>query len=244
MRPMPGRSRLKLVGSRDSATAQSVTSAPTIPTGTLIQKTADQSTRSTRTPPSTGPMASASAEMPAQMPIAVPSSLRGKAATMIDSVSGFISAPADPLAGAERDQPLDRRRQRARDGHRREDREADQEHPLAPEAVAQLAAEHDQHGEREHVGVDRPLERRRRRRRAARWIDGSATLTIVLSSMIRKRPKHIAASVSHLCPWARDVIAPPRRSGDRTDPTAPGSAPGSRRWARAAAARGRPRWRT
>ncbi len=96
MRPMPGRSRLKLVGSRDSATAQSVTSAPTIPTGTLIQKTADQLTRSTRTPPSTGPMASASAEMPAQMPIAVPSSLRGKAATMIDSVSGFISAPPTP----------------------------------------------------------------------------------------------------------------------------------------------------
>ena len=31
--------------------------------------------------------------------------------------------------------------------------------------------------------------------------------------MIRKRPKHIAASVSHLCPWARAVTGPPGRSG-------------------------------
>ncbi len=96
MRPTPGRSSVRLVGSRDSATAHTVTSAPTIPTGRLIQKTADQSTRSTSTPPSTGPIARASAEMPAQMPIAVPSSRRGKAATMIDSVSGFISAPPTP----------------------------------------------------------------------------------------------------------------------------------------------------
>ncbi len=41
-------------------------------------------------------MASASAEMPAQMPIAVPSSRRGKAATMIDRVRGFIRAPPTP----------------------------------------------------------------------------------------------------------------------------------------------------
>jgi hypothetical protein len=30
-----------------------------------------------------------------------------------------------------------------------------------------------------------------------RWIEGSATLTIVLSSMIMKRPKATAASVHH-----------------------------------------------
>ena len=30
-----------------------------------------------------------------------------------------------------------------------------------------------------------------------RWIDGSATFTIVLSSMIMKRPKATAASVHH-----------------------------------------------
>lgn len=85
-----------MVGSRDSATAQMVTRAPTMPTGTFTQKTADQSTRSTSRPPSTGPTASASAETPAQTPMAVPSSFRGNAATMIDSVSGFISAPPTP----------------------------------------------------------------------------------------------------------------------------------------------------
>ena len=162
MRPMPGRSRVRLVGSRDSATAQSVTRAPTIPTGTLIQKTADQSTCSTSTPPRTGPMASAGRD-------AGPDA-DGRAELLAregrdDDREGqrVHQRPADALAGAERDEPLDARRQGAGDGHGREDHEADQEHVLAAEAVAQLAAEHDQHGERQDVGVDRPLELRRGR---------------------------------------------------------------------------------
>jgi hypothetical protein len=34
-------------------------------------------------------------------------------------------------------------------------------------------------------------------RSSERWIDGSATFTIVLSSMIMKRPNETAASVHH-----------------------------------------------
>jgi hypothetical protein len=67
-----------------------------MPIGTLIQKTADQSTCWTSTPPSTGPIASARAEIPAQMPIAVPSCRRSNVATRIERVSGFMSAPPTP----------------------------------------------------------------------------------------------------------------------------------------------------
>ena len=43
-----------------------------------------------------GPIASARAETPAQMPIAWPRSFGGNVAVMIDSVAGFISAAPTP----------------------------------------------------------------------------------------------------------------------------------------------------
>ena len=93
---VPGMSSVVAVGSLDSSTAYRVTAAATTPIGTLIQKTADQSTWSTRKPPSSGPSASPSDEMPAQIPIAVATCLRGNAVTMIESESGFMSAPPEP----------------------------------------------------------------------------------------------------------------------------------------------------
>ena len=68
---VPRMSKRRAFGSLDSCTAQSVAAAAMMPIGTLIQKTADQSTCSTRKPPSSGPTARPSPEMPAQMPIAV-----------------------------------------------------------------------------------------------------------------------------------------------------------------------------
>ena len=47
-------------------------------------------------PPTSGPIASASAETPAQMPIALPRCLGGNVAVMIESVAGFISAAPMP----------------------------------------------------------------------------------------------------------------------------------------------------
>ncbi len=58
----------------------------------------------------------------------------------------------------ERDQLMVGGRERAGRGGDREHDQADEEHALAAEAVAELAAEQDQRREREHVGVDRPLE--------------------------------------------------------------------------------------
>ena len=47
-------------------------------------------------PPTSGPMASARADDPAQMPIAVPRSRGGKVAAMIESVAGFMRAAPAP----------------------------------------------------------------------------------------------------------------------------------------------------
>ena len=93
---VPTTSRLWALGSRDSRTAQAVTPKAMMPTGTFTQNTADHEYCSTRNPPSSGPTARPSPEMPAQMPIAVGSCLRGNAATRIESDSGFRSAPPKP----------------------------------------------------------------------------------------------------------------------------------------------------
>ena len=60
--------------------------------------------RSVMMPPTSGPIASASAETPAQIPIAVPRWRAGNVATMIESVAGFISAAPTTLDDARADQ--------------------------------------------------------------------------------------------------------------------------------------------
>ncbi len=93
----PGTSTVRAtVSSRDSRTAKSVTNTATTATGRLMKKIDCQLTFSTRKPPSTGPIASASAETPAQVPIARPRSAAGKALVMIDSVAGIIRAAPAP----------------------------------------------------------------------------------------------------------------------------------------------------
>ena len=57
---------------------------------------ARQLTCSVRKPPTTGPSASASAETPAQVPIALPRSCGGKAFVMIESVAGIMKAAPMP----------------------------------------------------------------------------------------------------------------------------------------------------
>ena len=65
---------------------------------------------------------------------------------------------ADALKSAERDQLRRRAGQPAQQRGEGEDREAGEEHPLAPVAVAEDAAGQQQAREREHVPVDDPLQ--------------------------------------------------------------------------------------
>ena len=87
---------LPTVSSRDSLAANSVTRVATTAIGGLMKKIARQLTCSVRKPPTTGPMASASALTPAQVPIAMPRCSGGNACVMIDSVAGIMNAAPMP----------------------------------------------------------------------------------------------------------------------------------------------------
>ena len=94
---MPGMSmRRSIVSSRDSCVANSVTATAPIATGTLMKKIARQETYWVSAPPTTGPSASASAETPAQVPIARPRSLGGNVLEMIERVPGIMNAAPMP----------------------------------------------------------------------------------------------------------------------------------------------------
>ena len=93
----PGKSITRsIVRSRDSRTANSVAMTATTATGRLMKKIALQETCSTRNPPTNGPIESANAETPAQVPIALPRSAGVNALVMIESVAGIISAAPVP----------------------------------------------------------------------------------------------------------------------------------------------------
>ena len=97
MLAMPGKSTLRdTVSSRDSRAANSVTATAIRAIGGLMKKIARQLTCWVRKPPTTGPMASASALTPAQVPIALPRWWAGKAWVMIDSVAGIMNAAPMP----------------------------------------------------------------------------------------------------------------------------------------------------
>ena len=95
--PIPGRSTdRETVSSRDSRAANRVTATATTAIGGLMKKIARQLTSWVRKPPTTGPIASASALTPAHVPIAVPRSSAGNAWVMIDSVAGIMNAAPIP----------------------------------------------------------------------------------------------------------------------------------------------------
>jgi hypothetical protein len=99
---MPGQSsRWSTVSSRDSSAANSVTATAATATGTLRKKIARHETSSVNQPPTSGPIASAIADTPAQMPIARPRSCGGNVFVMIESVPGIISAAPTPCSARE-----------------------------------------------------------------------------------------------------------------------------------------------
>ena len=128
----------------------------------LTKKIQLQPMRSVRIPPTIGPIASESAETPAQMPIAVPRCRAGKVAVMIDSVAGFSSAAPTPctLRAAISEPALPARPHHSEAAVKID--EPDDEDPAPPEQVGELSAGEEQDAERQRVGVDHPLELRDR----------------------------------------------------------------------------------
>ena len=167
-----------------------------MPMGTFTQKTAGQPDSWISTPPTIGPAPNPRPATLAQMPIAVVRHSGGY--FLVDQDAGPAERRHDGGARALQPAVEDQRGvapgQRAGRGEDREDREADEEEPLAAVPVAERPAENDERRQRENVRIDRPLEIPGLTR-SPRWMAGRATFTIVLSSRIIPCPMHIATSV-------------------------------------------------
>ena len=145
------------------AAANSVTTTAPTATGRLRKKIARQETSSVSQPPSSGPSASAMADTPAHVPIALPRSSGGNALVMIESVPGIISAAPTPWTAREAtSQPSVGAKPIVAERERRRRTTPIRKTLAAAEDVAEPPAGDEQHGEGERVGVDRPLERRER----------------------------------------------------------------------------------
>ena len=109
-------------------------------------------------PPTNGPSAPAIPPSPDQAPMAGPRSSCRNDASMMRERAGRQQRPAHALQRASGDQRLDVGRDRAQQRGDREPGDADDEHPPPPVAIAERPAEQQEPGERQRVGVDRPLQ--------------------------------------------------------------------------------------
>ena len=223
----PGTSTSRVaVSSRDSCTANSVTTIASAATGTLSKKIDCQLTSWTRKPPSTGPIASAIAETPAHVPIARPRSCAGNALVMIDRVPGIMKPEPTPCRARNAISQLS-----LCESAIMKLEKANTLTPRRPPVTSSTANVSvyawTVHSSEEVVAC------------RLRWIDGSATFTTVLSSMIMNSAKHIAPSAhqrrlpSFILARMRSVIAcvpshpacrPRSRDGARASVPAPSAA--------------------
>src|SRR5262245_24903613 len=147
-----------------------------IATGTLLHHTHRQLMASVKMPPIKGPTAKATPPTAPQIPSTRPCFSLGKASCRIAMVAGIrIAAPMPWSARADELERGPRARDHDR-GHHVED-DPDHEDAFAPEDVPELPTEHDERGDREQVGVQRPGEGRRGEREvvgdgADRGVDG------------------------------------------------------------------------
>ena len=158
-RARPGRSSA-LFGPLLSLRRKKAMGSRAMPMGTLSQKIHCQERPSTTAPPTTGPSATARPAVPLQMPRARPRRAGGTAAERIVRVSGVTTAPPTPCRARAAMSASMLGAIAASAEPEREQRKSCEEHPLAPEPVAQRGARQQQHREGEGVRVDRPLEAR------------------------------------------------------------------------------------
>ena len=116
--------------------------------------------RSSRAPDTIGPSAPPAPAKPTQMAIARCRSSGGNTAVINDSVAGITRAAPAPCTARPTMTNVASVGQPADEGSGAEDRQADEQCALAPEAVAERAGGQQQTGEDERVGVDDPLQRR------------------------------------------------------------------------------------
>ena len=192
---MPGMStRRSTVSSRDSSAANSVTITAPTATGRLMKKIARQETSSVSQPPTTGPIASAIAETPAQVPIAFPRSCGGNALEMIERVAGIMNAAPIPWIAREATsapslgaRPMVAEASAKTTTPNRNILRRPKMSPSRP-PVTSSTAKVSVYALTVHSSEDRDASK-------LFWIDGRATFTAVLSSMIMKSAKLMAPRV-------------------------------------------------
>ena len=180
------------------------------PIGTLIQKIHSQPMPWTTAPPTSGPLATARPVIALKIPIAAPRRSGGKAALSSASPSGTSSAaPAPCTARAAISQPTSGASAHAGRGGREQPEPGGVE-VAPPVAVAERGAGHQQHGEAQVVGVDRPLQLLDARRRGRRRIVLSAVDTTSVSSAAMSEPRRSGRRPSGSCSssgLSRDVLS-------------------------------------
>ena len=123
-----------------------------------MKKIQRHETLSTSQPPRTGPTTTARAVSADQVPIARPRCSPLNVALMMARPARHEQRAADALQGSRGDQLADARGQPRPQGGQRKDGDADGEHAAAAVAIAEHAADEDEGGQKQHVGLDDPLQ--------------------------------------------------------------------------------------
>ena len=150
-------------GARDSGTNSAVRTIAAIPMGTLTMNTDRQPTESTSTPPTTGPSAMLMPNRAPHTPIAWARS-RGSSNTlrMIDIATGLsIDPPIAWMMRAAMSSPRLGATAHSSEPKENSGQAALEDTPTA-EAVGRRPRQHQQAGDDQRVGVDRPLQPRQR----------------------------------------------------------------------------------
>ncbi len=123
-----------------------------------MRKTSRQLADSTSQPPRNGPSAPAMPPSPDQAPIDPAPVLLSERRLEDRQTPGGEQGATDALEGARRHENSDVGREPAQQRRGGEPHDADDEHPSPAETVTRGASEQDERGQRQRVGVDRPLE--------------------------------------------------------------------------------------
>ena len=142
----------------DSSIRRKLAAIASSPIGTLMKKIQCQLACSVRRPPTSGPIASASAETPAQIPIAIPRWCGREGGRDDRERRGVHQRGSDALHDPRRDQDLPAVGEAAGKRRSREDGQPDDEDQPPSEQVGELAAAEHQRGEGERVAGHDPLE--------------------------------------------------------------------------------------
>ncbi len=199
----PEAAELRLSGRRVHAMSRTAAAS-----GTLSRKAQAQEARSTRAPPSTGPMAAAMPLKPDQVPIAPPRSACGKAALMSARLPGTSKAAPTPCTARARmswctvaasAQPIEAAPKSATPiaKMRRLPKRSPKAPPTSNSAASIRAYDSTTHCASKAVAWK------------SRWIAGSATLTTVPSTKAMPEPRIAATSTQRLAAAAQGVAAAP-----------------------------------